>query len=421
MDNPLLEMTGLPPFSRIRPEHVEPAVDQVLAECRAGIAELTGGSELPTWERFVEPLEELDDRLTRIWSPVGHLNAVMNSDELRQAYNACLPKLSAYGTEVGQNRALFEGYRAVAAEEHLDGAQRKLLENALRDFHLSGVDLPEGKKTRFKEISQELSQLTSRYEENLLDATNAWSKVVTDEQALAGLPESAKALARQAAEQRGETGLVLTLDFPSYLPVMTYADDPELRREAYEAYSTRASDQGPHAGQWDNTEVMERILALRHELARLLGLGSYAERSLVTKMARTPDEVMHFLNDLAERSVSQARRELAELTEFARDRHQLDELAPWDVAYYSEKLREHRYSITQEELRPYFPLPRVLAGMFAVVERLFELRIQEVQGVDAWHADVRFFEIRDLAGELRGQFYLDPFARAKKRGGAWME
>jgi oligopeptidase A len=421
MDNPLFEMTGLPPFSRIRPEHVEPAVDQVLAECRAGIAELTGGSELPTWERFVEPLEELDDRLTRIWSPVGHLNAVMNSDELRQAYNACLPKLSAYGTEVGQNRALFEGYRAVAAEEHLDGAQRKLLENALRDFHLSGVDLPEGKKTRFKEISQELSQLTSRYEENLLDATNAWSKVVTDEQALAGLPESAKALARQAAEQRGETGLVLTLDFPSYLPVMTYADDRELRREVYEAYSTRASDQGPHAGQWDNTEVMERILALRHELARLLGLGSYAERSLVTKMARTPDEVMHFLNDLAERSVSQARRELAELTEFARDRHQLDELAPWDVAYYSEKLREHRYSITQEELRPYFPLPRVLAGMFSVVERLFELRIQEVQGVDAWHADVRFFEIRDLAGELRGQFYLDPFARAKKRGGAWMD
>ncbi|MEJ2388170.1 MAG: M3 family metallopeptidase, partial [Chromatiaceae bacterium] len=421
MDNPLFEMTGLPPFSRIRPEHVEPAVDQVLAECRAGIAELTGGSELPTWERFVEPLEELDDRLTRIWSPVGHLNAVMNSDELRQAYNACLPKLTAYGTEVGQNRALFEGYRAVAAEEHLDGAQRKLLENALRDFHLSGVDLPEGKKTRFKEISQELSPLTSKYEENLLDATNAWSKVVTQEQALAGLPESAKALARQAAEQRGETGLVLTLDFPSYLPVMTYADDPELRREAYEAYSTRASDQGPHAGQWDNTEVMERILALRHELARLLGLGSYAERSLVTKMARTPDEVMHFLNDLAERSVSQARRELAELTEFARDRHQLDELAPWDVAYYSEKLREHRYSITQEELRPYFPLPRVLAGMFSVVERLFELRIQEVQGVDAWHADVRFFEIRDLAGELRGQFYLDPFARAKKRGGAWMD
>jgi len=421
MDNPLLEMTGLPPFSRIRPEHVETAVDQVLAECRAGIAALTASSELPTWESFVEPLEELDDRLTRIWSPVGHLNAVMNSDELRQAYNACLPKLTAYGTEVGQNRVLFEGYRAVAAEEHLDGAQRKLLENALRDFHLSGVDLPEDKKARFKEISQELSPLTSKYEENLLDATNAWSKVLTQEQALAGLPESAKALARQTAEQRGETGWVLTLDFPSYLPVMTYADDRELRREVYEAYSTRASDQGPHAGQWDNTEVMERILALRHELAELLGFGSYAERSLATKMARTPDEVMHFLNDLAERSVSQARRELAELTAFARDKHQLGELAPWDIAYYSEKLREHRYSITQEELRPYFPLPRVLGGMFSVVERLFDLRIQEVEGVDAWHPDVRFFEIRDVAGELRGQFYLDPFARAKKRGGAWMD
>jgi oligopeptidase A len=421
MDNPLLDMPGLPPFSRIRPEHVEPAVDQVLAECRAGIAALTAGSELPTWESFVEPLEELDDRLTRMWSPIGHLNAVMNSDALRQAYNACLPKLSAYGTEVGQNRALFDGYRAVAAEEHLDGPQRKLLENALRDFHLSGVDLPEDKKTRFREISQELSQLTSKYEENLLDATNAWSKAVTDEQALAGLPESARALARQTAEQRGETGWVLTLDFPSYLPVMTYADDRELRREVYEAYSTRASDQGPHAGQWDNTEVMERILALRHELAQLLGFGSYAERSLATKMARTPDEVMHFLNDLAERSVTQARRELAELSAFARENYQHDELAPWDIAYYSEKLREHRYAITQEELRPYFPLPRVLAGMFSVVERLFDLRIQEVEGVDAWHPDVRFFEIRDLAGELRGQFYLDPFARGKKRGGAWMD
>jgi oligopeptidase A len=421
MDNPLLDLTGLPPFLRIRPEHVEPAIDQLLAECRARIAELTQRPEVPTWGSFVEPLEELDDRLSRAWSPVGHLNSVMNSDELRQAYNACLPKLSDYGTEVGQNRALFEGYRAVAAEEHLNGAQRKLLDNALRDFHLSGVDLPADKKERYKAISQELSQLTSKYEENVLDATNAWSKLITDEGALAGLPESAKALARHTAEQRGERGWMLTLDFPSYLPVMSYADDQELRREVYEAYSTRASDQGPHAGQWDNTEVMERILALRHELAELLGFSSYAERSLATKMARTPSEVMDFLNDLAERSVGQAEEELAELTGFARAHHQVDELEPWDIGYYSEKLRQHRYAITQEELRPYFPLPRVLAGMFSVVERLFDIRIEEVRGVEAWHPDVRFFEIRDAGGELRGQFYLDPFARPKKRGGAWMD
>ncbi|MGA7978930.1 MAG: oligopeptidase A [Chromatiaceae bacterium] len=421
MDNPLLDMAGLPPFARIRPEHAEPAIDQLLAECRARIDELTKGAELRTWESFVEPLEELDDRLSRTWSPVSHLNSVLNSDELRQAYNACLPKLSDYGTEVGQNRALYEGYRAVAGGEHLDSAQRKLLENALRDFHLSGVDLPDDKKARYKAISQELSQLTSKYEENLLDATHAWSKVVADEGALAGLPDSARALAKQTAEERGEEGWVLTLDFPSYLPVMTYADDRELRREVYTAYSTRASEQGPYAGRWDNTEIMERILALRHELAELLGFASYAHRSLATKMARTPDEVMHFLNDLAERSVDQARKELAELTEFARDHYRIDELAPWDVAYYSEKLREHRYAITQEELRPYFPLPRVLSGMFAVVERLFDIRIQEVEGVESWHPDVRFFEIRDAAGELRGQFYLDPFARAKKRGGAWMD
>jgi oligopeptidase A len=421
MDNPLLDLTGLPPFLRIRPEHVEPAIDQLLAECRARIAELTQRPEVPTWGSFVEPLEELDDRLSRAWSPVGHLNSVMNSDELRQAYNACLPKLSDYGTEVGQNRALFEGYRAVAAEEHLNGAQRKLLDNALRDFHLSGVDLPADKKERYKAISQELSQLTSKYEENMLDATNAWSKLIMDEGALAGLPESAKALARHTAEQRGEQGWMLTLDFPSYLPVMSYADDQELRREVYEAYSTRASDQGPHAGQWDNTEVMERILALRHELAELLGFSSYGERSLATKMARTPSEVMDFLNDLAERSVGQAEKELAELTGFARVHHQVDELEPWDIGYYSEKLRQHRYAITQEELRPYFPLPRVLAGMFSVVERLFDIRIEEVRGVEAWHPDVRFFEIRDAGGEIRGQFYLDPFARPKKRGGAWMD
>ncbi len=421
MQNPLLDMSGLPPFSRILPEHVEPALDATLADCRARIASLTAGDGVPTWEGFVEPLEELDDRLSRMWSPVGHLNGVMNSDALRAAYNACLPKLSAYATEVGQNAALFHGYQAVAAQEHLDSTQRKLLSNALRDFHLSGVDLPADKQARYKEISQELSALTSKYAENLLDATNAWRKRIDDEAGLAGLPDSAKALARQTAEQRGEPGWLLTLDFPSYQPVMTYADDRALRREAYEAYGTRASDQGPHAGRWDNTQVMERILALRHELAQLLGFDSYAERSLATKMAKDPAQVLAFLEDLAQHSVERARGELAELAEFARAEHGLEVLEPWDLSYYSEKLRQHRYQIGQEELRPYFPVDRVLPGMFAVVERLFGLTITEVAEIDAWHPEVRFFEIRDAGGALRGQFYLDPFARQNKRGGAWMD
>ena len=421
MDNPLLDMTGLPPFSRILPGQVEPALDAVLADCRARIQDLTSADAVPTWEGFVEPLEEIDDRLSRMWSPVGHLNGVCNSDALRAAYNACLPKLSAYATEVGQNAALFRGYQAVAAQEHLNPTQRKLLSNALRDFHLSGVDLPPDQQARYKDISQDLSSLTSKYAENLLDATNAWTKRIDDETGLAGLPDSAKALARQTAEERGETGWLLTLDFPSYQPVMTYADDRALRREVYEAYGTRASDQGPHAGRWDNTEIMERILTLRHELAGLLGFGNYAERSLATKMAKDPDQVMAFLEDLASRSVDRARAELKDLAEFARAQQGPDALEPWDLAYWSEKLRQHRYQITQEELRPYFPIDRVLPGMFAVVERLFGLTITEVAEVETWHPDVRFFEIRDARGAIRGQFYLDPFARQNKRGGAWMD
>jgi len=422
MTNPLLETTGLPAFSRIRPEQIEPAIDTCLADCRAEIARLTREVSVPTWETFVEPLDEVDDRLNRVWSPVGHLNGVLNSDALRAAYNACLPKLSDYGTEVGQNEELFRGYQAVAAQEHLNPAQRKLLENVLRDFHLSGVDLPTDKKARFKSISQELSQLTTKYSENLLDATNAWSKRIEDEAELAGLPDSALALARQNAEHRGQDGWLFTLDLPSYMPVMTYADNRDLRFELYEAFGTRASDQGPHAGQWDNGEIMERILDLRHELAQLLGFATYAQRSLATKMARSPKDVLDFLHDLAQRSVGQARRELAELEAFAREQHGVDRLEPWDIGYYSEKLRLHRYRISQEELRPYFPISRVLSGLFGVVERLFGVRIQEVTGLETYHADVRFFEIRDSeSGTLRGQFYLDPYARQNKRGGAWMD
>ncbi|WP_295401497.1 oligopeptidase A [uncultured Thiocystis sp.] len=422
MSNPLIDQPGLPAFSHIRPEHVEPAVDARLAACREQIARLTREVAVPTWENFVEPLDEADDLLNRTWSPVGHLNGVLNSDELRAAYNACLPKLSDYGTEVGQNEDLFKAYQAVAAQEHLDPAQRKLLDNALRDFHLSGVDLPTDKKARYKAISQEMSQLTSKFSENVLDATNAWSKLIEDPALLSGLPDSARGLARQNAQQQNKDGWLFSLDMPYYIPVMTYADDRDFRFEMYQAFSTRASDQGPHAGQWDNSENLERILALRHEVAQLLGFANYAERSLATKMARSPEDVLAFLNDLAERSVDQARRELAELESFARAEHGVAGLEPWDVGYYAEKLRVHRYQISQEELRPYFPISRVLTGLFGVIERLFGVNLQEVEGFETYHSDVRFFEIRDGAsGALRGQFYLDPFARQNKRGGAWMD
>jgi oligopeptidase A len=420
--NPLLSMDGLPPFSQIRPEHVEPAIDHLLADNRQRIETLLDGLDTPTWETLVAPIEEWEDRLSRVWSPVGHLNAVMNNEALRSAYNACLPKLSDYATEMGQNERLFRAYKAVAESgAGLDEGQRKVLDNALRDFHLSGIDLPAEQKARFKAISQELSQLTSKFEENLLDATNAWSKQITDESQLAGLPPSAKDLARQTAEQRDLPGWLLTLEFPSYYPVLTYADDRALRLELYEAYHTRASERGPHAGQFDNTAAMEKILALRHELAQLLGFASYAERSLAKKMARSTTDVVAFLEDLARRSRPQAEREMAELAAFARERDGLEALEAWDVAYYSEKLREQRYAFSQEEVRPYFPATRVVPGLFAVAERLFGVTIREVGGVDVWHPDVRFYEIRDLAGELRGQFYLDLFARPKKRGGAWMD
>jgi len=423
MDNPLLAEEGLPPFSRIRPEHVEPAIDHLLAENRAGVKRLLAEVERPGWHNFIEPLEEMEERLSRAWSPVSHLHAVMDSEALRAAYNACLPKLTDYGTEMGQNRALFEAYRKVAEQgENLDRAQRKLLENALRDFRLSGVDLPEEKKARFRQLSSELSELTTRFEENLLDATNAWEKRVTDEAELAGLPESVRDLARQMAEQKGLEGWLFNLEFPSYYPVVTYADNRQLRRELYEAYSTRASDQGPHAGRFDNSEVMERILAVRHELARLLGYANYAERSLATKMARSTDEVLSFLRDLARRAKPQAERELEELRAFAREHHGVEQLEAWDLPYYSEKLRQHKYDLSQEELKPWFPETRVIPGMFEVIGRLFGVEIRESgEPVETWHPDVRFYEIRDRrSGELLGQFYFDLYARPKKRGGAWM-
>ncbi|MES9904900.1 MAG: oligopeptidase A [Sedimenticola sp.] len=422
MTNPLLNLEGLPPFSQIKPEHIEPAIDQLLAESRKLTAQLLATGGPYTWNNLIEPLEILDDRISRAWSPVSHMNSVVNSEPLRLAHNACLPKLSEYGTEMGQNRELYAAYQTISShDDGLDDTQRKVLENSLRDFHLSGVDLESKERARFKKISQTLSSLTSRYGDNILDATNAWSKLISDKSELAGLPESALDLARQTAEQRGKNGWLLTLEYPSYLPVMTYADNRELRREMYEAFSTRASDQGPDGGRWDNSELMEQILALRHEQAQLLGFSSYAERSLTKKMAPSCDHVITFLHDLAERSHTQAQRELDQLKAFAAEHHATAELEAWDTGYYTEKLRLHRYAITQEELKPYFPETRVVPGMFAVVKRLYGIDIIEVEGADSWHPGVRFYEIRSEDGDIRGQFYLDLYARRHKRGGAWMD
>ena len=424
MSNPLLEMSGLPPFSKIKVEHIEPAIDELLAENRSKLLKILSNGEPYSWDNLVTPIEEMEDHLGRVWSPVSHMNSVVNSDELRDAYNNCLPKLSEYGTEMGQNVELYKAYQAIkdsAEFKKLDEAQKKIINNALRDFHLSGIDLPEEKKKRFRDIKQQLSKLTSKYEENVLDATQAWSKHIKDKKQLAGLPDSALAMAKQAAEAKELDGWLFTLNFPSYYAVITYADDRALREEIYQAYSTRASDQGPNAGKWDNSDIMNNILGLRHELALLLGYQNYAERSLVTKMAEDPDQVLSFLHDLAKRSQAMAKQELSELTGFARQEHDVADLSSWDIAYYGEKLRQHTFDFSEEDLKPYFPETKVIPGMFAVVKRLYGISINEVDGVDTWHKDVHFYEIRDEKNELRGQFYLDLYSRDKKRGGAWMD
>ena len=424
MSNPLLEMEGLPPFSQIKPEHVEPAVDALLAENRARLEALLDAGGPYSWENLLEPLEVMEARLDRLWSPVGHMNSVVNSDALRDAYNACLPKLSAYHTEMGQNERLYNAYREIAEGEEyqrLDTARRKIVDNALRDFRLAGVALDQARRERFKSIAQELSSLTSGFSDNVLDATHAWSCTITDEARLGGLPESALELARHKAQEKGEAGWRFDLEYPSYFPVISYADDRRLRREIYEAYATRASDRGPNAGEWDNSPLMEDILRLRHEKARLLDFNDYAEYSLATKMADDPEAVLHFLYDLAERAHVQAGEELAAVRAYAREQGEQEPLESWDIPYWSEKLRHHLFDINQEALRPWFPVPRVLDGLFGVVKRLFGMEVVAVDGVDNWHPDVHFFEIRDEAGVVRGRFFLDLYARPKKRGGAWMD
>jgi oligopeptidase A len=417
MLNPLLTDYQLPPFTRIRPEHAEPAVRTLLDGNRRQLAALLeAGAD--GWDGLVAPIERMHHVLARAWSPIGHLNSVLNSEELRAAYNACLPLLTSYHTELAQNAALCAAYQRILDQEgpHLAPEQRKLLENALRDFRLAGVSLPEDRKQRFRQVMERLASVQAKFDENVLDATNAWSRVVGDERELSGLPAMIVERARAAAQAAGLPGWLLPLDAPNYQAVLTHCDDEPLRREFYEAWVTRASDQGPHAGKWNNTPLMADVLALRHEAANLAGFANFAEYSLATKMARDPDEVLEFLRRLARLSRPAAEREYQELETFAGRR-----LEAWDVGYYSEQLKRARLDVSEEALRPYFPLPRVLAGLFAVASRLYRIRIVARSDIQAYHPDVRYFDILDRDGTPRGGFYLDLYARPNKRGGAWMD
>jgi oligopeptidase A len=417
MDNPLLAQEALPAFKNIRPEHVEPAVRELLSSNRERIEELACLPR-PTFASVIEPLEELRHRTTRTWSPVSHLNAVLNSEALRAHYNACLPLLSAYHTDLQQSEPLFRAYRTIAEQEgdSLAPVQRRLIEHAVRDFRLAGVGLPSERKERFKSAMLELSQLQAKFEENVLDATNSWTWHVSDAAELRGLNEMLIDQAARRAHAQGSPGWILSLDQPTYVAVLTDAESQPLRRAFYEAWSTRASDRGPCAGRWDNSRVMEEILSRRHEVAQLLDFPNYAQYALATRMAHSVDEVLVFLAQLAASVRTAAQAEFAELEAFAGAR-----LNAWDVGFYAERLQRQRFNISQEELRPYFPLPRVLAGLFEVAERLFDVRIRERGGVPLWHADVRYFEITSAAGVAVGGFYLDPYARPNKRSGAWMD
>ncbi|PQA48293.1 M3 family metallopeptidase [Amnimonas aquatica] len=424
--NALLNPPLIPVFSDIRPEDVEPAIDRILAESRARIAELAaqagGDDAAPTWDSLAAPLEVLDDRLGAAWSPVSQLNAVVNNEAWRAAYNACIPKLSAYGTEVGQNEDLFRAWRALRdspAFAALSPARRQAVENALRDFRLSGIGLPAERKQRFAEVSERLSSLTSQFADHVLDATQAWSLTLPDTTRLAGLPDTALALLRSLAEQKQEDGYRVTLDMPSYLAVMTHARDRALREEIYTAYATRASEQGPQAGQFDNGPLISEILALRQEQAGLLGFPHYAALSLEPKMAESVEQVLDFLHDLARKARPGAERDLAELRGFAAAELGIDDLQPWDTTYAAEQLKQQRYALSQEDLKPYFPAPRVVDGLFAVAQRLFGVDIAPAPELQTYHPDVTAWAVREH-GEVRAWFYLDLYARGGKRGGAWM-
>ncbi len=419
--NPLLNFSGLPRFAEIKPEHVTPAIEKLLADYGALVSKLLADDALPTWDSFVLPMENANERVSRAWGPVSHLNSVMNSPELREVYNATLPKITAFYAELGQNLALFEKFKLLRAStefESLSAARKKIIENELRDFRLGGAELPVEQKSRYLEIQERLSELSSRFSDNLLDATNDYTLLVSDKAELSGLPEDALQMAQETATQAQQTGWMFTLKAPSFGPVMQFADNRELREKLYRAYSTRASEFGK--AEHDNTPLMDEIVALRGEEARLLGFANFGELSLATKMADTPAQVVGFMRELAQRARPYAEKDLKELREFASHELGLNELSSWDVSYASEKLRERRYAFSEQEVKQYFPEDAVLGGMFKLVETLYGLNIKPASA-PIWHETVRFFDIRNAQNRLVGQFYLDLYARNSKRGGAWMD
>lgn len=423
MSNPLLEEHTLPPFSSIKPEHIVPAVDKIIADNEAEMNKLLENCSIPSWENIIEPLEELERKFNDAWSPVGHMNAVVNSPELREAYEKSLPLISEYSTKIGQNKKLYEVYKSLSESAEFESfpqSRKKIISDALRDFKLSGIALPQEKQKRYGELKKRLSELSSKFSNNVLDATMAWTKNITDENEIKGLPENAKAGAKQAAEAKKLKGWLFTLDYPSFGPVMTYCENREFRKEIYEAFTTRASNKGPNAGEFDNSEIMEEILKLRAELAELLDFNNYAELSIATKMANTTDEVLGFLNDLADRTLNQGKEEIQEIKEFAEKELGISDIQSWDTGFAAEKLRQQKYDFSQEELRPYFGADRVVSGMFEVVEKLYGISFEKIEDVDTWHPEVRFYKVlRD--GKHIASFYLDLFAREHKRGGAWMD
>ena len=424
MTNPLLNPGSLPAFSEISPDMIQPAITQLIDQNRDSIAHLSKQTQ-PNWDELIKPLSLMNDRLEKAWSPVRHLNSVKSSPELRDAYNNCLPLLSEYATEVSQNHALYTGYRSIAESSDFAGftpAQQKTITDALLHFRLGGVELEGEDRTRYQQIQTQLSELQSLFENNLLDSTQAWQYLTEDEADLAGLPGYAVAMLRQLAEQKELPGYRLTLDMPCYLAVITYADNRSLRQAIYEAYVTRASDRGVTNKVWDNAPIMQGIVAKRHEKAKILGFSSYAEYSLQSKMASSVEQVLEFLHDLAARSRQAAIDEVQERQAYAESLGFEGKLQAWDWAYYSEKLKQHRYQVSDEDLKPYFSDKRVIEGLFEIVARLYRIRISRVdEGVDRWHQSVGFYQIEDAEGAPLGQFYLDLYARENKRGGAWMD
>lgn len=423
MQNQLIYNDQLPKFSEISPENIEPALKQILTENRNRLNSILNKYAVFTWHNLMLPMEEMEDRLTKFWAPVAHLHAVLESDALRAAYNACIPLLTEYQSELMQNEKLYRAMQSIADSpeyQQYNQGERKVIENELRDFRLAGVSLPPQKKFEVSELQKKLTKLSTRFAENILDATSAWDLHITDKSVLKDMPESALSSSEHAAQSKNMSGWVFTLEHSSYAAVMKYLSNRELRWLMYEAYTTRASDAGPNAGRFDNTKIMEDILQTRHQFATCLGFKNYTEYSLSTKMAKTPEQVLRFLHELVVKSKHAAENEMEEIKELAK-KDGIDHIEAWDVAYYTEKCRLARYAISQEDLRPYFPINKVLSGMFSVVHSLFGIQIIEKKGVDTWHPQVQFFEVYDSHNNLRGYFYTDFYARAHKREGAWMD